>query len=135
VAAVGLLQGGWVTLLLAETRSFEAFAVPSDLRFRAAVEFYPLCRPVWSRPGIPTLILIGAVDDWTPSGDCSRKVVSWGTAGAPIEQVVYLSAHHGFYYWHLQPGVGLFGHWVEYNGDVADNAGVRMQQFLNRHLN
>ena len=145
VAAVGFSQGGSVTLLVAETRSFESFVapsdlapsdlVPSDLRFRAAVAFYPPCGPGGLRPGIPTLILIGAVDDWTPSEDCSRKVASWGAEGPPIELVVYPRTHHGFYYPHLQPGRTLFGHWVEHNADAADDASVRMRQFLNRHLN
>lgn len=135
VAAVGFSQGAWVTLLLAETRSLELFVVRSDLRFRAAIAFNPPCRWAGSRPEIPTLILIGALDDWTPSEDCSRKVVSWGTEGPPIELVVYPAAHHGFYYPHLQPGSSLFGHWLEYNGDAADKASVRMLQFLNHHLN
>src|SRR5262249_16220794 len=135
VAAVGFSQGGWVTLLMAETRSFESFVIPSELRFRAAVAFYPLCRAVRFRPGIPTLILIGADDDWTLSEDCSRKVDGWGGERPPIELVVYPGTHHGFYYPHLQPGRKLFDHWVEYNGDAADNASVRMQQFLSRHLN
>jgi len=129
VAAVGFSQGGWVTLLAAGT------VAPGDLRFRAAVAFYPLCRAAGLRPAMPTLILIGAADDWTPSEDCSRKVAVWGTEGPPIELVVYPGAHHGFYYPHLQPGRRLLGHWVEYNGDAADNAGVRMRQFLDRHLN
>jgi len=135
VAAVGFSQGGWVALSVAEARSFDQFLLPSNLRFRAAVAFYPPCRIAGLLPGIPTLILIGAVDNWTPSEDCSRKVVSWGTEGAPIEQVVYPATHHGFYYPHLQPGRMLFGHWVEYNGDAAGNASVRMRQFLNHHLN
>jgi len=124
-----------VTLLLAQTRSFESFVVRSDLRFRAAVAFNPPCRWAGSRPGIPTLILVGALDDWTPSEDCSRKVAGWGTEGPPVELVVYPGVHHGFYYPHLQPGRRLFGHWVEYNGDAADDASVQMQQFLQRHLN
>jgi dienelactone hydrolase len=78
VAAVGFSQGGWITLSVAETCSFEPFVLPSNLRFRAAVAFYPPCRVAGLRPGIPTLILIGAVDDWTPSEDCSRTVVRWG---------------------------------------------------------
>jgi dienelactone hydrolase len=60
--------------------------------------------------------------------------MSWGTEGPPIELVVYPGAHHGFYYPHLQPGMTVFGHRVEYNADAADNASVRMQQFLKRHL-
>ena len=135
VAAVGLSHGGWVTLAVAQARSFESFVVPSELRFHAAVAFYPPCSAAGLRPGIPTLILIGAVDDWTPSEDCARKVVSWGTEGPPIEQVVYPGTHHGFYNPHFQPGRTLFGHWVEYNGDAADDASVRMRQFLNHHLN
>jgi dienelactone hydrolase len=130
-----LLARGWITLSVAETRSFEPFVLPSNLRFRAAVAFYPRYRAVGLRPGIPTLILIGAVDDRTPSEDCSHTVARWGSEGPTIEQVVYPGTHHGFYYPHLQPGRTLFGHWLEYNGDAADNASVRMRQFLNHHLN
>jgi dienelactone hydrolase len=133
VAAVGFSAGGWVTLSVAEPNSFELFVPQSNLRFRAAVAFNPPCKG--ARPGIPTLILIGAVDDWTPAADCSNRIASWGNAGPPIELVVYPGAHHGFYYPHLQPGRTLFGHWVEYNGEAADNASHRLHQFLDRHLN
>jgi dienelactone hydrolase len=135
VAVAGFSQGGWITLLVADALSSESFIVPSELRFGAAVAFYPPCSAAGLRPGIPTLILIGAVDDWTPSEDCARKVVSWGTEGPPIEQVVYPGTHHGFYNPRFQPGRTLFGHWVEYNGDTADNASFRMRQFFDRHLN
>jgi len=134
VAAVGFSQGAGITLSVAATRSFEPL-LPSNLRFRAAVAFYPPCRTPLMRPEIPTLILIGALDDWTLSEDCSRRVGDWGTEGPPIEQVVYPGTHHGFYYPHLQPGRKLFGHWIEYNGDAVDDASDRMRRFLNRHLN
>jgi hypothetical protein len=29
----------------------------------------------------------------------------------------------------------MLGHWLEYNGEAADNASYRLHQFLNRHLN
>ena len=134
VAAVGFSAGGRVTLSVAEPNSFELFVPPSHLQFRAAVAFNPPCKAAMARPGIPTLILIGALDDWTPAADCSNKVGSWGNDGPPIELVVYPGVHHGFYYPHLQPGRTLFGHWVEYNGEAADNANVRVRQFLDRHL-
>ena len=35
----------------------------------------------------------------------------------------------------LQPGTTVFGHWLEYNGEAADNATRRLHQFLDRHLN
>ena len=135
VAAVGFSQGAWVTLSVAEPNAFGLFLPPSDLRFRAAAAFYPLCKAAVARPGIPTLIFIGALDDWTPAADCSDKVASWGNDGPPVELVVYPGAHHGFYYRHLQPGMTMFDHWLEYNGEAADNASHRLHQFLDRHLN
>jgi len=135
VAAVGFSAGAWVTLSVAEPNSFELFDPPSNLRFRAAAAFNPPCKQAMARPGIPTLIFIGALDDWTPAADCSNKIASWGNDGPPVELVVYPGAHHGFYYPHLQPGMTLFDNWVEYNGEAADNASHRLHQFLDRHLN
>ena len=135
VAAVGFSHGGWATLSVAETNSFELFVVPSNLRFRAAVAFYPLCWAAGARPGIPTLILIGTLDEWTPAADCSEKIDAWRTDGVPIELVVYPSVHHSFYYPELQPGRTMFGHWLEYNEEAATDATRRMREFLKRHLN
>jgi dienelactone hydrolase len=134
VAAVGFSAGARVTLSVAEPNSFEQFAPAGNLRFRAAAAFYPPCKQATARPGIPTLIFIGALDDWTPAADCSNKIASWGNDGPPVELIVYSGAHHGFYYPHLQPGTTLFDHWVEYNGEAADNASHRLHQFLDRHL-
>jgi dienelactone hydrolase len=135
VAAVGFSAGAWVTLFVAETNALELFDPPSNLRFRAAAAFYPPCMQAGARPEIPTLIFIGALDDWTPAADCSNKIAGWGNGGPPVELVVYPGAYHGFYYPHLQPGMTLFDHWLEYNGEAAGNASQRLHQFLDRHLN
>jgi dienelactone hydrolase len=120
---------------VAEPNSFELFGSPgSDLRFRAAAAFYPPCEAATARPGIPTLILIGAIDDWTPAVDCTNKVAGWGNDGPPVALVVYPGAYHGFYYGYLQPGRTMFEHWLEYNGEAADDATQRLHQFLDRHL-
>jgi len=134
VAVVGFSAGAWVTLSVAETNSFEQFVPEGSLRFRAAAAFYPPCKQAVGRPGIPTLIFIGALDDWTPAADCSNKIASWGNDGPPVELIVYPGAYHGFYYRHLQPGTTMFDHWLEYNGEAADNATRRLHQFLDRHL-
>ena len=110
-------------------------SLEGNLRFRVAAAFYPPCKQAVGRPGIPTLIFIGALDDWTPAADCSDKIASWGNDGPPIELVVYPGAYHGFYYSHLQPGTSLFDHWLEYNGEAADDASHRLHWFLDRHLN
>ena len=135
VAAVGFSAGGLVALSVAESNSFEQFVPEGNLRFRAAAAFNPPCMQAVARPGIPTLIFIGALDDWTPAADCSDKIARWGNDGPPIELVVYPGAHHGFYYTYLQPGMTLFDHWLEYNGEAADNANHRLHRFLDRHLN
>ena len=135
VAAVGFSAGAWVTLSVAEPNSFQLFVPPSNLRFQAAVAFYPPCQQAGVRPEIPTLVLIGALDDWTPAADCSNKVAAWGNDGPPIELVVYPGTHHSFYYPQLQPGRTMLGHWLEYNGEAADNASYRLHQFLDRNLN
>jgi len=134
VAAVGFSAGAWVTLSVAEPNSFELFVPPSNLRFQAAAAFYPPCQQAAARPAIPTLIFIGALYYWTPAADCSNKVAAWGNDGPPIELVVYPGAHHSFYYPHFQPGRTMLGHWLEYNGEAADNASHRLHQFLDRHL-
>ncbi len=135
VAAVGFSQGGWVALLVAGANSSGPFVHPSNLGFRAVVALYPLCKEVTGRLVIPTLILIGALDDWTPAADCSEKIDAWRTEGVPIEQVVYSGVHHSFYYPELQPGRKIFGHWLEYNEEAATDATRRMREFLKRHLN
>ena len=135
VAAVGFSQGGWVTLQVAEANSFALFVPPSNLRFRAMVAFYPLCKDVVGRLVKPTLILIGALDQWTPAADCSEKIDAWRTGGQPIELVIYPNTHHSFYYQELQPGRKIFGYWLEYNEEAATDASRKMREFLNRHLN
>ena len=81
VAAVGFSAGAWVTLSVAEPNSFELFVPAGNLRFRAAAAFYPPCQQAVARPGIPTLIFIGALDDWTPAADCSKRIASWVMTG------------------------------------------------------
>jgi len=135
VAAVGFSQGAWAALLVAEARSFELFVRAGNPSFRAVVALYPLCKAVAGRLVLPTLILIGALDDWTPASDCSERIDSWRTRGVPLEHVVYPGVHHSFYYPELQPGQTMFGHWLEYNAEAAADANRRMRQFLDRHLN
>jgi len=133
VAVVGFSAGARVSLSVAEPNSLQHFA-PPGFRFRAAAAFYPPCRGAEGRPEIPTLIFVGALDDWTPAADCSNKIARWGNGGLPVELIVYPGAYHGFYYAYLQPGRTMFDHWLEYNGAAADNADRRLHQFLDRHL-
>jgi len=136
VAAVGFSKGAWTALALSESNSsFKLFDRPSNSKFRAAVAFNPPCRDAGARPLIPTIILIGTLDEWTPVADCSEKIDAWGTDGVPIELVIYRGVHHGFYYPELRPGKSMLGRWLEYNEKAATDASRRMREFLKRHLN
>jgi dienelactone hydrolase len=67
--------------------------------FRSAVAFYPSCgrlrEAAWSAR-IPTLILIGRADDWTPATACEQMVAGARGRSARVQIVVYPDAHHEF---------------------------------------
>ena len=70
IAVLGGSQGGMVALQLASTHHVETFDAPRDLKFKAAVAYYPLCGVASEELIVPALILIGELDDWTPARDC-----------------------------------------------------------------
>ena len=133
-AVVGFSQGAETALTIAEQLSPATIGSAGNPGFRAAVAFYPPCRRAGARPGIPTLIPIGALDDWTPAKDCERLVTGWGDTGVPVELVVYADAYHSFDAPAFSPGMRLFDHWIEYNREAAAGAYRKMQEFLQRHL-
>jgi dienelactone hydrolase len=67
--------------------------------FRAAVAFYPGCRQPansgWSAR-VPTLILIGAADDWTPPAACEAMIADARGRSALVDIKLYPGAYHGF---------------------------------------
>ena len=67
--------------------------------FRSAVALYPNCQrsgnSAWSAR-IPTLILIGRADDWTPAGACEQMVADARGRSAGALIVVYPGAYHDF---------------------------------------
>ena len=63
--------------------------------FKAAAAFYPPCDNVANCEfEIPTLILVGAMDDVTPAADCAR--LAGRQPGSIVKLVVYPRARHGF---------------------------------------
>jgi dienelactone hydrolase len=93
VAALGFSQGGWLALTSVEHGAIEQ---TSQNKFRAAIAFYPPCLGFKGNMTVPTLILIGELDDWTPAGECRNMVDGrddWGISrrkgeGAPMTLVV-----------------------------------------------
>jgi len=96
ISLLGWSNGGIATLW-----AVRRTAAPRDgsADFRSAVAFYPGCRRLretaWSAR-VPTLILIGSVDDWTPAAACQQMVAGARGRSAQAEIVVYPGAHHDF---------------------------------------
>lgn len=67
--------------------------------FRSAVALYPGCRRLaeaaWSAR-VPTLVLVGAADDWAPASPCEQMVAAARGRSAQAAIVVYPGAYHEF---------------------------------------
>jgi dienelactone hydrolase len=128
VALVGYSQGAWTALAAVAPGGAETLF---ERHFRAAVAYYPFCNE--SVVTIPTLILIGARDDWTPAKDCEEMEARATAAGVPLKLVVYPNASHAFNFPCNRP-VEYFGHRMEYDEKAARAAWDQTTQFLQEHL-
>lgn len=105
IALLGWSNGGSTTLAAinrADPQVTSFLAAPdAPPFFKAAVAFYPGCRPVLTagskwRTTIPTAIHIGAADDWTPAQPCEDLGVAAGLRDEPLTVTVYPDSYHGF---------------------------------------
>jgi dienelactone hydrolase len=134
VAVLGFAQGGWLALSSVERGMIEQEA---HSKFRAAIAFYPPCLGFKGDVTVPTLILIGELDDWTLAGECRNMVDGrddWGISrqrseGAPITLVVFPGAYHAFDVPSQTP-VQYLGHHLEFNPSAADRSSDALFEFL-----
>jgi dienelactone hydrolase len=135
VAALGFSQGGWLTLTSVERGIVEKVA---RNKFRAAVAFYPPCLDFKDDMTVPTLILIGELDDWTPAAECRNMAEGrddYGISrhkgdGLPIQLIVYPGAYHSFDSPSLHEGVDYFGHHLQFNPAASDQSVDDLRRFL-----
>ena len=135
VAVLGFSQGGRVALASVEGGNIEQ---TSASKFRAAIAFYPPCRAFRGNMTVPTLILVGELDDWTPADDCRDMVEGredWGISrhkgeGIPIRLIVYPGAYHAFDSPTLREPVQYFGHHLEFNQEAAERSAEALRDFL-----
>lgn len=99
---IGFSQGAITALAAVGSDAFDLFE-PGDRKFKAAIAFYPSCLSDGTMT-VPTLILIGALDDWTRASACTAMMANRTGAGSPVRLIVYPGAHHAFDVTSLQPG-------------------------------
>jgi dienelactone hydrolase len=96
VSLIGWANGAVAALWTVRPRTGRKDAKPD---FRSAVAFFPGCRRLrdtaWSAR-LPTLVLIGAKDDWTPASACEQMVAGARGRSARVSIVVYPGAYHDF---------------------------------------
>jgi dienelactone hydrolase len=129
IAVMGFSAGGIAVLSAVQQRDFELFEEPVGRTFKAAIALYPQC----FHDGVmstPTLILIGEVDDWSPSEACRKMMARRNGSGSAVRLVVYPGAYHDFDVPSFQPGRRSFGHWLQYNRAAAESAVKEVQRFL-----
>ncbi len=135
VVLLGFSQGGWLTLTSLERGVIEQTA---HHKFRAGIAFYPPCKGFKDDMTVPTLILIGTSDDWTPAQDCRDMVEGrdgFGISrekgvGVPAKLIVYPGAYHAFDVPGLQIPRNYLGHHLEYNEAAAAQSIEAVHDFL-----
>jgi len=95
IGIMGFSNGGVVTMDVASRLTVNRHR-ELPYRFAVAIAFYPECRFRSFEYGIPTKILIGALDDWTLARSCTMVINALARSSAPVELEIYPGAHHGF---------------------------------------
>ena len=98
VSVLGWQNGGGAALWTVRRRARLASSEGGP-DFRSAVALYPGCRTLrqseWSAR-VPTLVLVGAADDWAPATACEQMVASARGRSAQAQIVVYPGAYAEF---------------------------------------
>jgi dienelactone hydrolase len=96
VSLIGWSNGAVTSLWAVRPRAGARDGMPD---FRSAVAFYPGCQRLgemgWAAR-IPTLILIGLADDWTPAAACQQMVAGARGRSAGATLITYPGAYHEF---------------------------------------
>jgi dienelactone hydrolase len=135
VAVVGFSQGAMLALLAVERGQIER---SSKEKFRAAIGFYPPCRALKGNMTVPTLILVGELDDWTPAQECRNLAEGrddWGVSrekdqGITIEITVHPGAYHDFDVPLFRTPQKILGHHLEFNEAALDRSIDALKKFL-----
>jgi dienelactone hydrolase len=135
VAVLGESGGGTMVLIGAAKGVIEQ---DFPRKFRAAVALYPECSTVHKPMSLPTLVLIGELDDFNLAQHCKDLAFgrrAWLWHRNPPDEKVHLTVFPGVYHAFDNPafqnGQRLLGtHWLEYNADAAERSVEEIRRFL-----
>jgi dienelactone hydrolase len=130
VGLMGFSAGGIVTLEATKAEGNEQFM---DRKFEAAVAYYPVCAPHAGDATVPTLILNGELDDWSPAERCRQRVSHISGKGPPIELDIYPGAYHAFDAPDVTTAMTVLGHREEYNAPAAEQSFTSVKAFLQKY--
>ena len=127
VALMGFSAGGIATLQAVQLGAAE---VLMEQKFKAAVAYYPICSVSSGDMAVPTLILAGELDDWSPAEKCRAMMKKRSGKGSLVQLDVYDGARHAFDSPEFKTGVEAYGHRLEYNAAAADQSVKDVRVFL-----
>lgn len=96
ISLLGWSNGAIATLWAVRPQALRHDDLPD---FRSAVAFYPGCRTLAERDWtarLPTLLLLGGADDWTPAAPCREMIAQAGVRHSQAIAVTYPGAYHAF---------------------------------------
>jgi dienelactone hydrolase len=130
ILLLGFSTGGLATLNAVEYREHPLFDVAAGLTFKAAIAFSPVCARSQGPIGVPTLVLVPELDDWSPVARCRFMLDNAKRRGAPITMFVYPGAAHAFDDAGLRPSRRMFGHFSAYDRAAAEDSVAKVEKFL-----
>ncbi|MGX7872329.1 dienelactone hydrolase family protein [Mesorhizobium sp. ORM6] len=129
IALAGSSAGGTTTLEAVQLGGAEQLM---ERKFKAAIAYYPNCSAANGDMAVPTLILIGELDDWNPAKKCQEMMAQRSGKGSAVQLDVFKGARHAFASPGLKIGTEDYGHRVEYNAAAADQSVREVHAFLKK---
>lgn len=131
IALMGFSAGGIATLEAVQLGGAERLM---DRKFKAAIAYYPMCSAANGDMAVPTLILVGELDDWSPARKCREMVTARSGKSSVVQLDVFKGARHGFDAPEFKTGVEAYGHRVKYDAPAAEKSVSDVRAFLKQAL-
>lgn len=127
IALIGFSAGGNATLEAVQLGGAEELM---ERKFKAAIAYYPDCSGLNGGMAVPTLILIGELDDASSAKKCQEMVAGSNGKGSAVQLEVFNGARHAFDSPGLKAGSEHYGYRMEYNAAAAEKSVSDVRAFL-----